>query len=130
MQRLEEIEQAKVVAWSHKRLVREQMPALRWLHHSPNGGARSGLTGGQMKALGTKKGFPDLQLPWSDGTRPGLIIEMKHGNGRETKEQVEWLDHFADQGWSVHTCYSAEEARRKLCAYFGVDYDAAPPLDA
>lgn len=130
MQRLEEIEQAKVVKWSHKREVRALMPALRWMFHCPNGMKRSAFTGAQGTALGVVKGVPDLVLPWSNGSRPGLVIEMKHGKGKESPEQIEWLDHFSDQSWSVFTCYTAEEARRDICLYFGVDPDTAPALDA
>jgi hypothetical protein len=132
MQRLEEIEQAKVVKWSHKRPVRALMPALSWLHHSPNGLKRSAFTGAQAKALGVKKGFPDLILPVRQLSGPyeGLVIEMKFGKGKETDEQKDWLAHFVTQGWSVNTCYSAEGARATLCAYLGVRPDEAPPLDA
>ncbi len=128
VQRLEEIDQAKVVKWSHKRAVRELMPALRWLHHSPNGGKRSALTGAQMTALGTKKGWPDLVLPFAHAGITGLVIEMKHGSGKKTDEQREWMLMFESQGYRVRTCYTAEDARRVLCSYFGIDYDIAPPL--
>lgn len=130
MQRLEEIEQAKVVKWSHKRPVRELMPALRWMHHSPNGGLRSKLAGAQMKHLGVKKGWPDLVLPEPSGAYVGLVLEMKYGNGKESDEQTDWLDHFAAKRWRVHTCYSAEEARTAICEYFGIDPALAPALDA
>jgi hypothetical protein len=130
VQRLEEIEQAKVVKWSHKREVRALMPALRWMFHCPNGMKRSAFTGAQGTALGVVKGVPDLLLPAHQGNYLGFVLEMKYGNGRETKEQKEWLDHFLVQGWCVSVCYSAEEARRDLCLYFGVDPDTAPALDA
>lgn len=130
MERREEAEQAKVVKWSHKREVRALMPALRWMHHSPNGGVRSAFTGAQMRALGVKKGWPDLVLPKRSGAYVGLVIEMKYGKGKESPEQVEWLDFLTDEGWRVSICYSAEEARRDICLYFGVDPDTAPALDA
>lgn len=82
-----------------------------------------------MKALGTKKGFPDLILPVASTAYPGLVIEMKYGPGKPTPEQVAWLDHFAAQGWSVLVCYSAEEARGSLCDYLGIDLAIAPPLE-
>ncbi|RQS39752.1 VRR-NUC domain-containing protein [Burkholderia sp. Bp8990] len=130
MQRLEEVEQAKLIKWSHKRQVRELMPALRWLHHSPNGLKRSAFTGAQAKALGVKTGFPDLVLPERSRAYVGLVIEMKYGKGKASDDQEEWLEHFANQDWRVHTCYSAEEARAVLCEYFGVDASEAPALDA
>lgn len=125
-------EQGRVVRWSHLAPVRELMPALRWLHHSPNGGRRDGFTGAQMKALGTKAGFPDLILPIRSpgylGSVPGLAIEMKTDVGRTTTDQDAWLDALANNGWDTHICRSAEHAREVLCVYLAVDPTQAPPL--
>lgn len=130
MQRNEEIEQAKVIKWSHKVAVREVMPDLRWLHHSPNGGHRSKIAGAQMKALGTKPGFLDLILPVRSGNYPGLVIEMKSDVGTLTKEQKEWRDHFEAQGWAFRLSRSAQDARTQLCLYLGIPPDRAPELEA
>lgn len=124
-------EQARLVIWTHRVAVRKLMPSLEWLHHSPNGEKRDGFTGGKLKAMGTKKGFLDLILPVRNATgAPGMLIEMKHGKGRESAEQLKWIDHFLDQGWFVSVCYSAEEARADICTYFGIDPATAPALDA
>ncbi len=105
------------------------MPALAFLHHSPNGGKRDGFTGAQMKALGVKAGFPDLMLPVRSGKCPGLVIEMKAENGRVSPEQATWLDHFTAQAWATAVARSAEQARTILCNYLGVAPDTAPALD-
>lgn len=126
--RLEEREQARVVKWSHTTAARTLMPSLRWLHHSPNGGKRDAITGGQMKALGTKPGFPDLILPVRSGQHPGLVIEMKSESGRVTPDQAAWLDHYTEQSWATAVARSAEEARIILCEYLGQDPLKAPPL--
>lgn len=132
MQQTELREQARVVRWSHLASARELMPELRWLHHSPNGGRRDGFTGAQMKALGTKAGFPDLILPvrqpGSLGSIPGLIIEMKTSTGTTSALQDDWLDHFDNCGWVTALARSADEARAILCRYLAVDPDSAPPL--
>lgn len=125
----EEIEQARVIKWSHKVAVRDLMPALRWLHHSPNGGKRDALAGAQMKALGVKPGFPDLILPVGSGLFPGLVIEMKSATGSTSDTQKEWLAHFEAQRWAVRVARSAQEARTILCSYLGLDHDLAPALD-
>lgn len=104
------------------------MPALRWLHHSPNGGQRSAFTGAQMKALGVNKGFPDLILPVATESAPGLVIEMKSDTGRLSPDQNEWIEHYDAQGWTTHVCRSAEEARECVCHYFGILPDDAPAL--
>ena len=128
MKRTEEIEQARLVKWSHKVATREALPALRWLHHSPNGGKRDAVTGGQMKALGTKPGLPDLILPFATDCHVGLVIEMKSAIGRTTPEQDEWLEHFSKAGWDTYVCRSAEEARGAILEYFGLGEDECPPL--
>ena len=115
--------------WSHKTAVRAVLPDLRWLHHSPNGGKRDAFTGAQMRALGVKKGFPDLVLPVRHGDAAGLIIEMKSAIGKLSTEQAEWKDHFTVQGWTFVLARSAQEARMELCLYLGLSPDAAPPLD-
>jgi hypothetical protein len=126
----EEIEQARVIKWSHKVAVRDLMPALRWLHHSPNGGKRDAFTGAQMKALGVKAGFPDLILPVSNQSfTPGLVIEMKSATGSTSPEQKEWLAHFEAQGWAIRVARSAQEARTHLCQYLGLPPDQAPALE-
>lgn len=127
--RTEEAEQARVIKWSHRKLVRDLMPDLRWLHHSPNGGKRDAFTGAQMKALGVKPGFPDLLLPVRSGNHPGLVIEMKSATGKVTPEQADWLDHLTSQQWATAVARSAEEARTVLCDYLGFDPIKAPPLD-
>ncbi len=127
--RVEEAEQARVIKWSHRKPVRDLMPMLAFLHHSPNGGKRDGFTGAQMKALGTKPGFPDLILPVRSGKYPGLVIEMKSATGKLTDEQSTWLDHLANEGWATAVARSADAARDILCEYLGQNPDAAPALD-
>lgn len=133
--RSEEIEQARVIVWSHKAAVRALAPDLRWLHHSPNGGKRDAFTGAQMRALGVKRGFPDLILPVRvtdangvGGICPGLIIEMKSAIGKLSPEQKEWKEHFEAQGWTFAVARSAQEARTQLCLYLGINPDCAPAL--
>lgn len=134
--RSEEVEQARLIKWTHKVAVRELMPALRWIHHSPNGGKRSAFTGAQMKALGVKPGFPDLVLPVTRkdpllfGQSPGLVIEMKSATGSLSPEQKEWKAHFEDQGWVFRLARTAQEARTYICLYLGIPPDATPPLDS
>lgn len=127
--RSEEVEQARLVKWSHKAAVRALMPDLKWLHHSPNGGLRSPLAGAQMKAIGVKKGWPDLILPVGRGLTNGLVIEMKSATGSTSPEQKEWLAHFEAQQWTVRVCRSAQEARLSLCLYLGIAPVNAPALD-
>ena len=125
----EEIEQARVVRWSHRPSCREILPDLKWLHHSPNGGKRDAFTGAQMKALGVKAGFPDLILPARAGAFSGLVIEMKSSTGQTSPAQNEWLAHLTAQGWRVEVCRSADEAVTVICNHFGKATGQLPPLE-
>lgn len=124
----EEIEQARLIRWSHRPVVRAVLPALVWLHHSPNGGKRDAFTGAQMLAMGTKAGFPDLLLPVRSAEYAGLVIEMKSAIGRVSLLQEGWLEMFRANGWLCAVCRSADEARDLICRYFGLDPDQVEPF--
>lgn len=121
-------EQSRLIIWSHRKSVRDLMPDLKWLHHSPNGEKRDIRTGNKLKALGVKRGFPDLILPVSSGFSSGLVIEMKSAIGRTSPEQKEWLAHFEAQKWQVEIARSAQEAREMICRYLGTRPQDAPEL--
>jgi hypothetical protein len=120
MNRSEEVEQARFIKWTHKREVRALMPGLVWMFHSPNGGKRDAVVGGQMKAMGVKKGVPDLLMPVAATDYKGLAIEMKSTIGRTTPEQEDWLNHLTEQGWMCEVARCAEKARAITMTYFGV----------
>lgn len=96
-------------------------PALKYLFHIPNGGARDIVTASRMKRAGVKKGVPDLFLPHANPLWHGLWIEMKHGKNKQTKEQVEWEDFLESEGFKVVVCYSANEAIKALKDYLALD---------
>ena len=50
MTQLEESEQIAIMQWAE--LARGKYPALKWLHHIPNGGQRSKATAARLKAAG------------------------------------------------------------------------------
>jgi len=125
----EEIEQAKLIKWSHRKEVRELMPDLQWLYHTPNGGRRDSFAAAQMTALGVKRGVPDLLLPVRvTGGHAGLVIEMKSEDGKLSAYQQEWIEHYRQEGWMTSVCRSAEEARVVLCHYLGWEVSEVPGL--
>lgn len=105
------------------------LPEVAWLFHVPNGGQRSSFAGAQMKALGAKKGVPDLLMPVSTPHYNGLVIEMKSAKGSTTAEQKEWMAQFKHAGWVVHVARSAQEAREMICQYLGMPSAKVPDLD-
>ena len=126
MDRGEEREQARLIRWSHRPIVRELAPALAWLFHTPNGGKRDGFTGAQMRAMGVKPGVPDLLMPIGTAAFVGLAIEMKAPDGRVSTAQSDWLGILAQNGWKTAVCFSADEAYAVICEYIGL---TLPPLD-
>ena len=68
--------QEAVIKWSQQPSIRSKWPELALLHHVKNetqGGARQVA---MDKAMGVKKGVPDLCLPVPRGTYHGLYIEL------------------------------------------------------
>lgn len=120
-------------------------PALRWLHHSPNGGVRDKRTAALMRAQGARAGFPDLILPVSmmmaqEGEElpgdyfTGYVAELKIAPNRATPEQRAWIAHFEAQGWYVRL-HSAPDARTladavclDLWSYLSIPARAYAPL--
>lgn len=103
----------------------ERIPELAWLFHPANGEKRDKATAGRLRAMGVRKGVPDLWLPVArydpvaNVTKNGMVIELKFGRNRETPEQTAWLGFLARQGWDVHTCYDWMAAARALVRYLG-----------
>lgn len=107
----EATEQIEVVAWC--RQAAEAVPAMRSLHllyHVPNGGKRNKLEAANLKQEGVKSGVPDLVLPVARGAYIGLYVEMKYGDNRESKNQIDWLTSLQAERHFVCVCYSARLA--------------------
>ena len=95
------------VAWAQ--VATQQYPLLRWLVHVPNGGKRPRGEAGKLRAMGTRKGVPDLLIPRRSGRFPGLALELKSSAGRLTPEQEAWLDAFHSDGWLTGIVRSLDE---------------------
>lgn len=115
----EDEEQAEVIRWA---MLREMCcPALALLLHIPNGGHRHKATAGRFKALGVKKGVPDLFLPVPRDGCHGLWIEMKRvRGGRLSSEQEDWHTKLRARGYRVEVCRGAGEAIAVLKDYLGM----------
>lgn len=127
----ETAEQTALFAWCA--LNREQYPALKWLFHVNNGDRSPGkagiIRGGRAKAMGVKRGVPDICLPvpkrpMTNGRDPmhspsynGLFIELKVKTGTVSTEQKEWLNHLNESGYCAKVCWSWQEARDLLIWY-------------
>lgn len=72
------------------------------------------------RAIGVKKGVPDLCLPVARGGCHGLYIEMKAPNGTTRAEQDWWLEELRGQGYQAAVCYGWEDAARVIGSYLEV----------
>lgn len=79
-----------------------------WFWHTPNGGQRSKASAGKLKALGTRRGVPDLQFLFPDGTV--AFLELKAIGGKLSVEQGEFLVHCDEIGVMASVAYGFDQA--------------------
>lgn len=90
------------------------------LHHSPNGGKRSAIEAARFKAMGTRKGFPDLILALPCNGYHGAFFELKSEKGKTTKEQEVYLAVLKKQGYKTFVTRSYEDFDKQLKEYFNL----------
>lgn len=88
------------------------------LHHSPNGGKRSASEAARFKAMGTRKGFPDLFLALPCNGYHGAFFELKSEKGKLSKEQEVYLALLETQGYKTYVTRGYEEFDKQLKEYF------------
>lgn len=91
------------------------MQVLAWLrtcapdvlvHHSPNEGRRTRWEGQRMQALGTRAGWPDLELLYQGEL---AFIELKAEGGRLTDRQQQCIADIEAAGHLVAVCRSLQD---------------------
>lgn len=87
------------------------------LHHSPNGGKRSESEAARFKAMGTRKGFPDLFLALPCNGYHGAFFELKSEKGRLSAEQKAYLALFERMGYKTYVTRDYEEFDKQLEEY-------------
>lgn len=87
------------------------------IYHITNEGKRSKYTGGTLKRMGLRKGFPDLCVPVPKGRFHGFYIEMKVDNNKPSNDQMKWLKILKNNGYATAICYSADEAIKLIEKY-------------
>ena len=85
-------------------------PALKLMHHIPNGGGRSKAEAGIFKAMGVKNGVPDVFLPAPRGIYHGLYIEFKSRVGKPSIEQIRILESLREAGYFACVCDTLDSA--------------------
>lgn len=73
----------------------------------------------KMRALGVRKGVPDLLFFDPRHGYTGLAIEVKTPQGTVTKEQREFLANLKERGWLTAVVRSFEQAKQIIDDYYG-----------
>lgn len=132
----EDAEQIALFMWAQQNL--DQYPELRLMFAIPNGmHTPNKKAAGRMRAMGMKRGVPDIFLPISRGEFHGLFVELKkkrkvlkNGNLSQAKEteddQDEWIDDLKQQGYGAIACYGFEEAVKIIVEY--LNYKRLEPV--
>lgn len=81
------------------------------VNHSPQGAAKSAFQDAAMKRAGAGAGWPDLDVRLVTLSGPkGILLELKVGKGRESKEQRERRDRLVSAGFDVRVVRGLGEA--------------------
>lgn len=83
----------------------------------PNGGMRSAKTGADLKAEGTKAGYPDILIDFPAGVYHGARIELKAAGGSASSDQIETLNRLTTRGYYCALCFGWEDAVSVLRRY-------------
>jgi len=88
----------------------EYNPSILWT--STLGGVYLGKGNYKQKALVKKhykKGVPDILIFEPNLKHHALMVELKVGKNKPTKEQKLWIKKLEDRGYKAVVCYSLEE---------------------
>lgn len=102
----------------HQAILRYLEVTLPWgfvVHHSPNGGLLKGEVG-RSRGLGTKPGWPDLQVVGrTEAGEPFTgYLEVKAPRGQLSPEQIAIHDRLRDCGYAVAVVRSITDTREAV----------------
>ncbi len=106
--------QRAVIRWSQQPKIRTKWPELALLFHVKNETAEGAKRVASDKAMGVKKGVPDLCLPVARGPYHGMWLEMKNERGRVSDAQKWWIKKLGEQQYFAVVCYGWQEAVKVL----------------
>src|SRR5678809_800056 len=111
----EDEEQSTLISWAKASLKR--YPELVLLYAVANGGYRSKLTAGKLKAQGVTPGISDLVLPVARRGAHALYLELKALDGHPSEAQLWFAREASQEGNVVAFCWGWEMARDTLLWY-------------
>ena len=103
-------QQKAVIEWSQQPSIRARWPELALLYHVKNETKGGAAQVAMDKALGVKKGVPDLCLPVARDRYHGLYIELKTETGRTSEAQKWWGKMLLEQGYMFEVCHGWRSA--------------------
>ena len=112
--------QQAVIKWSQQPSIRAQWPELALLYHIKNETTEGAARVAVDRAMGVKKGVPDLFLPVPRRHYHGLYIEMKTETGRTSEAQDWWGEKLLEQGYMWEVCHGWQSAVRVLEWYLNL----------
>lgn len=115
MQFLEMGEQKALFEWARR--YEKHLDGLHLLRGSMNAAKRTPSEGWQAKAMGMLPGEHDVTLPCPRGGFTGLSIELKHGDNKPTKEQLDYGESLEREDWLVVYLWSWTEAKELIERY-------------
>ena len=105
-------------------ILANKYPVLHMIFAIPNesygGGWYNAKRGAYFKAMGRKRGVPDICVPIARNGYHGLWIEMKTKKGRQTKEQKWYEQQLMKQGYLYRVCRGFDDALKTICKYVGI----------
>ena len=113
-------EQICVIKWSQQPYIRQKWPELALLHHIKNETTEGARQVAVDRAMGVRKGVPDLHLPIARGQYHSLYIEMKTDTGKASAEQKWWGEQLLAAGNMWKVCHGWESAVRVLEWYLSL----------
>lgn len=101
---------------------RWQYPQLKLLLFAvPNGGGRSKVEAGILKAEGVTAGVADLLLLYPSKDYHALCIEMKteRKGSKQRETQIAWQEKVESVGYKYIVCRSLDEFQQAIIDYLG-----------
>lgn len=111
----EERQQCAFIEWV--RLQSHVWPALKTIHHVPNGEYRTPATAARLKRMGVLSGVLDIFWPCARQGYNGLYIEFKSADGSLSEAQEDFAEAAAAEGYCVFICDNWEDARDLVMAW-------------
>lgn len=102
-------EQSAIFEWA--KAMSKRYPCLNYMSGSLNGIRLPLGLAVKAKKNGLLKGFPDIFLPYNNGTYTGLFIELKRlKGGVVSPEQTDFIEYLNSQGYKAVVCKGHSEA--------------------